>query len=136
VLAGCIGAVRLRDDHRGCGAVAIGRSDKGRGTCCLTAMSVMRGMLPGMLLRVCRECVHFVNQGLGANMMGGISYTCERGKLWRHVVCQLSLFKRHPLFGHPLFGHLCSGTLCLGGGGQMAPIADLLEGGSIHAWGE
>ncbi len=36
---------------------------------------------------------------------GGIGYTCKRGKLWRHVVCRLSVFRHHPLFGHPLFGH-------------------------------
>jgi hypothetical protein len=86
VVAGCIVAVWIRVDHLG--AVAIGRSGKGRGTWHLRAVFVMRGMLPGMLLHVCRECVRFINcsarlvVGLDANMMGGgIGYTCKSGKL-------------------------------------------------------
>jgi hypothetical protein len=78
-VAGCIGDARMHVERRG--AVAIGGSSKGRGMWRLTAVFVMRGVLPGMLLHVRCECVRFVNcsaclvVGLGANMKGGgISY--------------------------------------------------------------
>jgi hypothetical protein len=106
-----------------CGAVAIGRSGEGRGTWCLTAVFVMRGALPGMLLRVCHECVRFISCSarlvvqLGANMMGGASIirasvgSCE-GMLvassWSSSVT------------------LCP---CIRRGEHMAPVADLLVGG-------
>ncbi len=73
--AGCIDDVWMHVEH--CGAVAIGESSEGRDTWHLTAVIVMRGTLPGMLLHVHRECVCFVNcsahlvVGLGVNMMGG-----------------------------------------------------------------
>ncbi len=110
VVAGCIGDVRMSAER--CGAVAIRGSSEGRGTWHLAGLVVMRGALPGMMLCVCHDCVHFVNHsarlvvGLGANMMGGgISYKRKHRKLWRNGVHWLSLLKRHPLFGHPLFGH-------------------------------
>jgi hypothetical protein len=129
VVAGCIGGVWMHAEHHG--AVVIGRSSKGKGTWCLTAMFVLRGALPGMLLHVHLECVRFVNcsarlvVGLGANMMGGASVSVGG--------CGGMLFAGSPSSSITLYlGTLCLGTLC-SWEGYMAPIADLLVGGSICA---
>ncbi len=114
VVAGYIGDVWIRVERHG--AVAIGRSSKGRGTWHLTALFVMRGMLPDMLLRVCRECVHFVNYSaclvveLGANMLGVASVICvSMGS------CEVMAFAISPSLSSTLcLGTLCLGTLCLG----------------------
>ncbi len=132
-MAGCVGAAWIHVDHHG--AVAIGMSGKGRGTWHLRAVFVIRGMLPGMLLRVCHECVHFVNRsahlvaGLGANMMGGaLVIRASMGS------CGGML-----LAGFPSSSVICQAPFVwapfVRGGEHMAPVADLLVGGSIRARG-
>ncbi len=135
VVAGCVGAVWMHVES--CGAVMFGRSSKGRCTWCLTALFVMRGELPGMLLQVYRECVHFVTCSaclvveLGGNMMGRHQSYVQAWKVVKACILlalplQASPFVRAPFVQAP-FVH---------GGGHTAPVADLLVGGSIHAWGE
>jgi hypothetical protein len=79
---------------------------------------VIRGMLPGMLFHVLRECVHFVKcsarlvVGLGADMMGRASVI--RASMGS---CGGILFAGSPSSSFTLcLGTLCSGTLCLLGG--------------------
>ncbi len=116
VVAGCIGAVWMSVDHRG--VIAIGRSGKERDTWRFIAMFVMSRTLPGMLLRVRREYVCFVNcnsrlvVGLGADMMGGASVI--RASVGS---CEGMLFAGSPSLSITLcLGTLCLGTLCSWGG--------------------
>jgi hypothetical protein len=134
VVAMCVGAVWRCVDCRG--AVAIRVSGKERGKWHLGAVFVIRGALPGMLFRVLRACMRFVNRstclvvGLGANMMGGHWLYKQ---VWEVVVacCLLVLrlcqspFVRVPFVRAPF---VCWGK-------HMAPFADHLVGGSICAQG-